>query len=274
MTGVYDLDEFTSVRDLGIYEEPEDVFRFLKQGYYCLGDDVPAYDYDDYGFDEEQMLCDWYGEYYWEGIYLQEGFTREDLLEWMEYDASFYGFDFQSGYGSGYYEVIDDVGKKMPEHSISKPVTIGRQEGPKCSAYASSSLLSFYDKEVKPKKLYKRFHKLPDGSAIPSSVGKVIRAKCHTHGCISDLEKAVDADKPVMILAYYDKSPEWNNLHYMLVTGYDDKHIYIADSLHSSGERYYNRKVDRKTFMKMWNTSKSFLVRLFYGKNIWYEYNP
>ena len=79
--------------------------------------------------------------------------------------------------------------------------------------------------------------------------------------------------KPVLILGYYDKTAEWDNLHYMLVTGYDENNIYLADSLHNTGRRYYNRKVDRKTFKKMWNTSKTFAVRFFYGRNIYYTYN-
>lgn len=281
MENIIDLDMINGVEDLE-YLKAEDPFRFLKQGFYCLGDDVPEVEpfglFGEEWYDEDLMLEECYGEYYTDGEYLKEGFTKEDLLEWIDYNSSYY--NCCSGYGYGYsygydaYEYHDDLGKEAPEHSVAKTVNIGRQQGPKCSAYASSCLLGFYGKEVKAKDLYRRFFKLPDGSAVPSSVAKVIGAKLRTNGKISDIEKLIDEGKPVMVLAYYDKTPEWDNLHYMLVTGYDDENIYLADSLHSSGERYYNRKVDKKTFRKMWNTSRSFLVRFFYGKNLYYEYNP
>lgn len=262
-------------------------FGYLEQGYYNLGDDVPpTYDY------EEQLLEEFYGEYYTNGDYLRDGLTRdsliEDAFEYIDYNNSFgyYGYD---GYGyGGYYgfankedydayvkslEEMDSVGKKQPEHSIVDPVDIKRQNGPKCSAYASACLLRYYGMEEDPDKLYKKFFKLPDGSAVPSSVGKVIGAKTHTHGKLSDIEKMIDEGKPVLVLVYYDKNIGWDNLHYVLVTGYDKDNIYIADSLHATGKRYYNRAIDRKLFKKMWNTSKSILVKMFYGKNIYYEYD-
>ncbi len=258
-------------------------FGYLEQGYYDLDDDIPpTYDY------EEQLLEDFYGEYYTNGDYLKEGITRDSLLEdayeYIDYNNSFGYYEDYYGYG-GYYgyagygsygtysEEQDSVGKKKPEHSIENPVNIKKQSGPKCSAYASSCLLRYYGKETEPSELYDKFLKLPDGSAIPSSVSKVIGAKLHTHGKISDIEKKIDQGKPVLALVYYDEEPGWDNLHYILVTGYDEEYIYIADSLHASGKRYYNRKIKRKTFNKMWNTSKSILVKMFYGRNIYYEYD-
>lgn len=257
-------------------EPPEfpNEFGFIEQGYYDLGDDLPAYDW------EEDLLCSFFGEYYTDGQYIREGLTREDLLEYIDYNNSFYdgyGCDYGYGYGYGYYDagfdIDSDIGKEAPEHSIAKPVDIKRQQGPKCSAYASSCLLRYFGKETESDRLYKKFLKLPDGSAIPTSVGMVIGAKIHTKGKVSDLERVIDKGTPVLVLVFYDKQPGWDNLHYVLVTGYDDEYIYIADSLHGSGERYYNRAVKRDVFEVMWNTSKSFPVRLFYGKNIWYEYD-
>lgn len=248
-----------------------DDFKFLRQGYYCLGDDVPACESDP----EEEILCAYFGEYYTEGEYLAEGFTREDLLDWAYYDGGYYG----CGYGCGYdlsgvsYAVDSNIGNEPAEHSISKKIDIKRQQGPKCSAYASAHLFQFYGVQAKPKQLYKRFHKLPDGSAIPSSVAKVTGFKMHRNGSVADIERSIDADKPVMILGYYDDEPSWDNLHYMLVTGYDAENIYIADSLHTSGERYYNRKIKREDFEEMWDTSETLLIKIFYGKNIYYEYS-
>jgi len=259
-------------------------FGYLEQGYYDLGDD-----YEEPYIDEEELLKEFYGEYYANEDYLKDGITREQLIEDVfEYlDYNYNGYNGYAGYYGEYYgfasqedyeayqknlEEMDNLGKTKPEHSIDKPVKIKRQDGPKCSAYASSCLLGYYGREEEPDKLYKEFLKLPDGSAIPTSVGRKIGAKIHTHGKITDLEKMIDAGKPVLVLVFYDEEPDWDNLHYVLVTGYDDENIYIADSLHATGERYYNRVLKKKTFKKMWNTAKTLPVKMFYGKNIYYEY--
>lgn len=260
-------------------------FKYLEQGYYDLGDDVPAlYDY------EEQLLIEFYGEYYANGTFLQEGFTRESLLEdayeYMCYNGyaydygygyyGYYGFASQEDYEAynNYLDEANNFGKSKPEHSIEKMVDIKKQNGPKCSAYAASCLLRYYGEKSEPDKLYKKFLKLPDGSAIPSSVGKVIKAKLKRNGKIEDLERLIEEGKPVLVLIFYDKQNYWDNLHYVLITGFDKDNVYIADSLHSSGERYYNRCVSRDVFCKMWDTSKTLPVKLIYGKNLYYEYNP
>jgi len=273
-----------------------DDLALLQQGCYTPEDDVAEYD------PEEAMLIDVFGDYYLDGRYKGDGATREDLLEDIYYNGyDEYGnyipdmyaypdrenwFDEESGdsygycsnaYGSSDYIDIEDyepsMGKVAPAHSIAKPVDIKGQRGPKCSAYAASCLLRYFGTKVYAKTLYPKFLKLLDGSAIPSSVGRVIGAKLHTHGRISDIERLIDEGRPVLILGHYDETAEWDNLHYMLVTGYDENNVYLADSLHNTGRRYYNRKVDRKTFKKMWNTSKTFAVRFFYGRNIYYTYN-
>jgi hypothetical protein len=252
-------------------------FAYLEQGYYNLGDDIPPT-----AEWEEELLIEFYGDYYTSGEFLRDGLTRDNLLddafEYIDYNNSFgySGYNY-GGYGYGAYsaycEEYNNVGKEPPTHSIECPVNIKMQQGPKCSAYSSSCLLRYYGKDIDTDKLYRSFMKLPDGSAVPSSVARKIKAKIHTRGKVSDIEKQIDDKKPVLVLIYYDKTPGWDNLHYVLVTGYDDEYIYIADSLHGSGERYYNRAVKRDVFEVMWNTSKSFPVRLFYGKNIWYEYD-
>ena len=270
-------------------------FGYLEQGYYDLGDDEELSEQDIYD-GEERLLLDFYGDYYASGEYLREGLSREDLvadaIEYFDYNgcdlSDYFGGDYGYNYGYGYYggysyydseeyqkqlEELDSVGKKKPEHSINNPVDIKSQKGPKCSAYSSSCLLRYYGQESDPSELYDKFFKLPDGSAVPSSVGKVIGAKLHKNGKLSDVKAMIDEGKPVLVLIYYDEEPGWDNLHYVLVTGYDDENIYIADSLHRSGKRYYNRAVKTKLFKKMWNTSKSLPVKLVYGKNLYFEYN-
>ncbi len=253
----------------------------LEDVYYNGYDEYGNYIPDKYAYPDRE---NWFDEE--SGDHLTYGCGGYDVYNCLS-DSYGYGH-YYGGYGAGYgccsnayssggYIDIEDyepsMGKVAPAHSIAKPVDIKEQRGPKCSAYAASCLLRYFGTKVYAKNLYPKFLKLFDGSAIPSSVGRVIGAKLHTHGMISDIEHLIDEGKPVLILGHYDKTAEWDNLHYMLVTGYDEDNIYLADSLHQTGLRYYNRKVDRKTFKKMWNTSRTLAVRIFYGRNVYYTYN-
>ncbi len=60
--------------------------------------------------------------------------------------------------------------------------------------------------------------------------------------------------KIVMIRVREDK----NWLHYVPVVGFDEQNIFLAESLEdmvNCNEKCYNRKVDNKTFRRLWNTS-------------------
>lgn len=287
-------EDIPAIEKIPDFDQTDDDFKYIRQGYYDIDDDKPPMPtFEDEWEREECMLNDFFGTYYTDKEYLEEGKTRdmllEEMYEFIDYNNSF-GYDYYgySDYGccSGFYgyanskdyaeyermlEEQDDTGRKKPAHSIANPVDIKKQKGPKCSAYASTCLLRYFGKDADPDEYYKKFLKLPDGSAIPSSVGKKIGAKINTNGKVSDLEKMIDAGKPVLVLVFYNEEPGWDNLHYVLVTGYDKDNIYIADSLHSSGKRYYNRTIPRKKFKKMWNTSRSLPVKLVYGRNIYYE---
>jgi len=158
-------------------------------------------------------------------------------------------------------------------HMISRNLDIRDQIGPRCSAYAASCLERYHGLQSEPLELYERFFKLPDGSALPRSVGKKIGAKLCANGTIRDIEKMIDEDEPVLILGFYDKDAYFDNLHYMLVAGYDEDYFYLADSLHGCGKKKYNRKVSREEFASMWDTSKCWLVKFIYGKNLLYRLN-
>lgn len=241
------------------YNSPADeLYDYLSyNGFNYNPEDGKFYDYDGTGYYAEEIAAIL-------GLYVPDG--QLSL-------ADVYGGEFLGDYGEfgGVYEPMPLKGSEPPEHSIPIPVDIRTQKGPKCSAYASSCLLRYHKIDAEPDDLYKKFLKLPDGSAIPSSVAKVIGAKLNTDGSIDDLKRIIDSGSPALVLCYYNKQQYWDNLHYILITGYDDKNLYIADSLHHAGALYYNRSVPYKQFLKMWDVSETFLTKLFYGKNIYYE---
>lgn len=251
----------------------DDELRRIYCDYYGIEEDAfdnPFNPFDYFNdIDEFYAICDAYG-------IPPEEFTIRDYISWCEgyYDDSFFLSSYYGGeweeLASSYFGAV--TGKEKPEHSIKNPVDIKTQKGPRCSAYAASCYLRYKGKESKPKALYNKFLKLPDGSAIPSSVGRKTGLKCVRNGNIDDIKKLIDQDIPALVLIHYSpKDLDFDSLHYVLVTGYDDSNFYIADSLFSKGELYYNRVVSHDNFIKMWDTSNNFLVRVFYGKNIMYK---
>ena len=161
--------------------------------------------------------------------------------------------------------------RNKPLHSISNPVDIRDQVGPRCSAYAASCLMRYEGKAAEPIALYKRFWKLADGSALPRSVGMKSGHRLRRNGSVEDIKKLIDSDKPVMVLFHYSLAEKgFDSLHYVLVTGYDEDNFYIADSLFDGGKQYYNRIISRKDFVRLWDVSDLLLLRLLYGKNLYY----
>ena len=262
------------------FEDDDETLRRIYREYYGIEEDLTGIPSEDSGFLEDDGFYYPDEDPYEVLTYMGFTYNAEDDLFYDQDGFFYHGDDLlailgYTGYDYGYsYEPIklESIGTTAPKHSILRPVDIKAQKGPKCSAYSSSCLLRYKGYKSKPKALYKTFAKLPDGSALPSSVGKKIGAKMCTKGTIEDIEKIVDSDTPALVLCYYGKDHSWDDLHYILVTGYDDEKFYIADSLHASGEKFYNRVVTKEEFKRMWDTSDTFLIRLLYGKNIYYAF--
>lgn len=272
-------DEPTYVRELS----QDDIDFLTQQGFSYNEEDGLFYDDEGYGYDGELLLYEFSTDAEFEYL-IEQGFLYNEE-DGLFYDGDGYGYEGDAllailGYndvcsydyfgGTEGMKWVSSVGKEPPAHSISRPVDIKAQKGPRCSAYSSSCLLRYNGVESKPKKLYNEFAKLPDGSALPGSVGRHIGAKMCTKGTIEDLERIIDGDQPALVLCYYGTSHDWNSLHYILITGYDDDNLYIADSLHTPGELFYNRVVKKSAFERMWDTSDTLPIKLLYGNNIYY----
>lgn len=144
---------------------------------------------------------------------------------------------------------------------IRKSNRIDFQKGNKCSAFSSAYLLRHWNIQKSGNDLYEIIsNKMKDGCVYPKGMQKLFsqygfRVKYYT-GNINALKNEVNKGNPVivMIRTYLDK----NWLHYVPVVGYDEKYIFIADSLEefvNCKEQYYNRKIAIKEFKKFWNTS-------------------
>ncbi len=101
---------------------------------------------------------------------------------------------------------------------------------------------------------------MQSGTVYPKGICKLL--SCYglkvryRFGNLNTLKNEVAKGIPVIVLIRMQEGSK--DLHYVPVVGYDEKHIYIAESSESDvncKEKYYNRKVKVSDFKRLWNTS-------------------
>ena len=133
---------------------------------------------------------------------------------------------------------------KTQEFVITKANRFEMQTGNQCAGFAAAYLLRHLDIEKDGDSLY---------DVMLSTHG--VKAK-YCAGNITALKKEVSKGRPVIVMIRTWENQNW--LHFVPVVGYDENHIYIAESLKelvNCNERYYNRKIAVGVFRKLWNTS-------------------
>lgn len=150
---------------------------------------------------------------------------------------------------------------KTQEFVITKANRFEMQTGNQCAGFAAAYLLRHLDIEKDGDSLYEVMsNKMRDGCVRPKGIIRLlsqygIKAK-YCAGNITALKKEVSKGKPVIVMIRTWANLKW--LHFVPVVGYDENHIYIAESLKelvNCNERYYNRKITVGEFRKLWNTS-------------------
>ena len=150
---------------------------------------------------------------------------------------------------------------RLRKFVIIKPNRIDFQSGNECSAFSAAYVLRHHDIEKSGDDLYERMsNKMKNGCVYPKGIQRLLsqygfRVK-YCAGNINALKNEISKGNPVivMIRTYINKT--W--LHYVPVVGYDERYIFIAESLEelvNCDEQYYNRKIEIKEFKKLWNTS-------------------
>lgn len=150
---------------------------------------------------------------------------------------------------------------ELPDgYMIPKPVRIDRNGENECYAYTIAMIYrSLGQEDAHGSEISKKIRKLYNGKEdiaaedIEAFVNrsKKYHATLYT-GYIDDLKHCLIKGVPVMILGRM--SLEQPSYHYMAVTGYDQSHIYIADSyLFEEENAYYNRAVSYEEFSFMWD---------------------
>ena len=150
---------------------------------------------------------------------------------------------------------------RKKEFVIKKANRIDLQKKYDCSAFSSAYILRHWDIEAQGNKLYEIIsNKTKDGLVPPKGILNMLshygfKVKyCASN--ITALKNEVSKGNPVIVMIRVRTDENW--LHFVPVVGYDEQHIFLAESMAdfiNCDELYYNRKISIEEFKSLWNTS-------------------
>lgn len=156
-------------------------------------------------------------------------------------------------------DVIDT--SEVPEsYMIRTPNRLDIQPHYECAAFSSAYVLRHLGIEADGNELYKQFpRKLADGTVTPKGILKLFKKRGYDatfyHGNLQTLKKQVSQGVPVIV--FIRVAPKQRYLHFVPVIGYDQDHLYLAESLEHTincEETSYNRKIEIRDFKVLWRT--------------------
>lgn len=147
------------------------------------------------------------------------------------------------------------------QYFVTTANRIDAQTGFQCSAFASAYVLRHFGIDADGKTLYVRIpHKMKSGYVYPKGIRDLLRnyglTVRYCRGNLDTLEEALQKGHPVIVMIRVQKDKPW--LHYVPVVGYNEKQIFLAESLpelvncESDG---YNRIISKEDFLQLWNTA-------------------
>ena len=144
---------------------------------------------------------------------------------------------------------------------VEKQNRIDFQDGFKCSGFSSAFVLRHFDIPAEGNSAYAEMpFKMKNGYAYPKGIREFLQRKGlrvkYCRGNLCALKNAVAKGNPAIVMIKIRPDKNW--LHYVPVVGYDEKNIFIAESLPelaNCAEPHYNRKIPVKEFKKLWNTA-------------------
>ena len=164
-----------------------------------------------------------------------------------------------------YYYIIPrkdttDTADIPDSYIIESDNRIDIQKKFECAAFSSAYLLRHFDIEADGDELYHKYpHKLFGGNVAPKGVVAFFRKRgfdaTFHNGSIPSLKKHISQGIPVIVFTRV--FPGKRYLHFVPVIGYDEKHLYFAESLKylvNCNEKYYNRKMLISEFEAVWRT--------------------
>ncbi len=132
---------------------------------------------------------------------------------------------------------------------------IDYQTSCKCAAYATAYLLRHFGEETNGEELYPEL-KRSLGFVSANSITNILKkhgyqAKAY-HGNIDTLKHQLAKGNPIIV---FIRIP--GDTHYAVVVGYDERHIYLVDTLAENAnalDARHNRVLTTEAFEDAWNT--------------------
>jgi len=132
---------------------------------------------------------------------------------------------------------------------------IDYQTDGKCAAYAAAYLLRHFGENADGEELFPEL-KRQFGFVSANSIVNVFeqhgyRAKAR-HGSVDALKQRLTEGHPIIVFVQIP-----GDTHYAVVVGYDEQHIYLADSLAknaNASDAQYNRVLTTEDFEAVWKT--------------------
>lgn len=160
------------------------------------------------------------------------------------------------------------------EYLIKKENWIDLQTGLKCAGFSAAYLLRHYGVEAEGDKLYSGMpNKQKSGTVYPKGICRCLAGYgyqvTYCMGNLNMLKRELQKGRPVIVMIRCYANKSW--LHYVPVVGYDEKYIYIAESLPelvNCQKEYYNRRVEIKEFKRLWNTA---MLKMPFYRNTFYS---
>lgn len=164
----------------------------------------------------------------------------------------------------------------VKRYVIPKSNRIDIQTGLQCSAFSAAYILRHFGTEADGDTLYSAMpHKMKNGYVYPRGVCDLLRR----HGvnvkyCCGNLN-ALKADlhkgHPVIVMMRVRKDKDW--LHYVPVVGFDEEHLFLAESLPeliNCEYGLYNRQIRNEDFLRLWDTA---MIKQPFYKNTYFIFN-
>ena len=144
---------------------------------------------------------------------------------------------------------------------ITKENRIDMQKGFQCSAFSIAYVLRHFDMEVDGGTLYSVMpHKMKSGYVYPKGVYDMLRnygmKVKYCRGNLNALKVDLQKGNPVIVMIRVQKDKDW--LHYVPVVGFDEEHVFLAESLSeliNCKNVLYNRRLRNEEFLQLWNTA-------------------
>ena len=142
---------------------------------------------------------------------------------------------------------------------------IDYQKSTECSGFSLAYVFRSYGIEADGKDIYAKIQgKMKNGAVMPRVLRKVIQEygfkANYVKGNLETIKSDLSDGKRVIVFIRTRLDKNW--LHYVPIVGYDEEHIYIAESMNSlvnCQEDNYNRKLTNQEFSQYWDTREIYM---------------